>query len=360
MAAGEFVHDGEADAGPDLAARLVTGGVEPLEDPFAVRDGDARSVVVDPHEDVAVVARRRPTTTDVVAYFSAFSTRLATIWASRSGSASAVTPDPSASTSRTPHSPAAGAKPCTVRSTISRDVETPRVERELVRVEPGEVEQVGDEPFEAARFGGDHPRGAARSAVDSMTPSAIASGVALDRGERRAEIVRDAQEEGPFVAACRLELVGHGVDAPRQRGELVVGARDGADAGREVALRDAVGGCLHGVDRPREAPRQQRRRHRGDQERDRAGGDQVRAGATERSGLDVLGEDEHGRDVVDRRERLGDEGGAVGHAALRRPVEQRAWVEIVGGQPPGSSMISLRFVPQAAPRRSSRSPTRSC
>ena len=76
------------------------------------------------------------------------------------------------------------------------------VERELVGVEAGEVEEVGDEALEPARLGRDH---LARRGCCSSRPLDGAVGdrlrVPADRRERRAQVVRHAQEERALVPA---------------------------------------------------------------------------------------------------------------------------------------------------------------
>ena len=101
-------------------------------------------------------------------------------------------------------------------------VDRRRVQRELVGVEAGEVEEVGDEALEPARFRRDHVGGA-----DARVPTldrAVGDrlGVPADRGERRAQVVRHAQQEGSLVAARHVEVVGHRVDGEGEAGELVV------------------------------------------------------------------------------------------------------------------------------------------
>ena len=85
---GELAHDREPEAGADRAARRVADGVEPLEHRRSTSSARDAGTVVG-HDDArrsSVALRRRDTSTVAVAYFNAFSTRLATIWPSRSGS----------------------------------------------------------------------------------------------------------------------------------------------------------------------------------------------------------------------------------------------------------------------------------
>jgi hypothetical protein len=62
-------------------------------------------------------------------------------------------------------------------------------QRELMGVEPREVEEIRDEPFETTRLGRDHLGGAQLSVlvVDGAVEDCL--GVTTDRGERCAEVV---------------------------------------------------------------------------------------------------------------------------------------------------------------------------
>ena len=109
-----------------------------------------------PSRRVDADLRRSP-----VAYFNAFSTRLATICASRSGRRRPAPARRVASSSATPDlAPPRAGTPRRSSPTTRARVERRGVQRELVRVEPGEVEQVGDEALEPAGLGRDHVGGA--------------------------------------------------------------------------------------------------------------------------------------------------------------------------------------------------------
>ena len=77
-------------------------------------------------------------------------------------------------------------------------------DREAPRVELREVEHVADEPLEPHRLGGDHvERGRAqRRVVDDSLAERL--DVPADRGQRRAQLVRDGHQE------VALELLGLG------------------------------------------------------------------------------------------------------------------------------------------------------
>ena len=68
-------------------------------------------------------------------------------------------------------------------------------EREAPRLEAGEVEQVADQPLEPRRLGRDHRVG--RLALGLALDDAVGErpDVPLDRGQRRAQLVRDAHQE---------------------------------------------------------------------------------------------------------------------------------------------------------------------
>ena len=160
---------------------------------------------------------RTPTATRVVANFSAFSTRLATICASRCASSVARARRRRRSTSSV--TPMLGRRGTERLDRVAHHrvgVDRRGVQRELVGVEAGEVEQVGDEAFEPAGLRRDHVGGAdARvHALDGAVGDGL--GVAADRRERRAQVVRHAEQERALVAARDVEVVGHRVDRVRR------------------------------------------------------------------------------------------------------------------------------------------------
>ena len=133
------------------------------------------------------------------------------------------TASPPSTSSATPSSAAAGRRP-RPRRARPRPRRPGAVQRELVRVEPGEVEQVGDEAFEAAglatrsrRRRGSRGVGAVDGAVGDRL------GVAVDRRERRAQVVRDAEQERALVAARASSSSAMALIARARLAELVVG-----------------------------------------------------------------------------------------------------------------------------------------
>ena len=116
----ELAHDGEADAGADAAARDGARHVEPVEHLGQVRGDRCRARRRAPGRPGRRCrtgrARRRCST---VAYFSAFSTRFATICASRSGSVSAGSASGPSTRIVTPRSAAAGRNASTAVRTVS-------------------------------------------------------------------------------------------------------------------------------------------------------------------------------------------------------------------------------------------------
>ena len=178
------------------------------------------------------------------------------------------------------------------------DVDRARLEREAAGVEPGQREQIAHEPLEAPRLGGDH-RG--RLGVIGSGPVRDRLGEAADRGQGRAQVVRDRQEELALEAAGTVELGRHGVDGAGEDGELVVvvGHRDPC---REVARRDAGRGGLRVAERARqpggEAERDRNRRgqreQRGEDE-PTASGAQSRVGAAGQDDCGQAGGAIHGR-----------------------------------------------------------------
>ena len=119
------------------------------------------------------------------------------------------------------------------------------VQRELVRVEPREIEEVGDEPLEPARLRRDHVGGpdARVHSLDGAVGDRLR--VAADRRQRRAQVVRHAEQERALVAPRHVEVIRHRVDRVREAGELVVAHVRRVDARGEVAAGDRPRGRLH-------------------------------------------------------------------------------------------------------------------
>ena len=213
--------DGQAEAGADLAARAGAGTCRAARTPGAGPRGRCpgrrrprRSRPPSAPETVRVA-----TSTVVAAYLRAFSTRLATTWASRSGSAVGhERPGLPAD-----HQPEArlgggGLEGRRRRGGPLADVDRAGVEGELPGVEPGQLEEVGHQPLEPAGLGLDDPRRPpAGLLVVGRAALGHRLGVAPDRGQRGAQVVGDAHQEGPFEAAVAAQLGGHGVDRRGRR-----------------------------------------------------------------------------------------------------------------------------------------------
>ena len=143
-----------------------------------------------------------------------------------------------AARARSPASSASGRKPSTV---VGDDVgEVDRLERHArtdgSRAWRGRAGRRPGGRAVAPRSGSRHrPRPASRQrAVGDRF------GVALDRRERRAQVVRHRQQELPLESLRSFERLGHRVDRLGQRRELVLRARVGhGQPGRQVARRDA-------------------------------------------------------------------------------------------------------------------------
>ena len=95
------------------------------------------------------------------------------------------------------------------------------VERELARLEAREVEQVADQALQAPGLGEhDLERGVLLLlALDHAVGDRLH--VALDRRQRRAQLVRDAHQEVALVLARLLEPARHLLEAQRELAELV-------------------------------------------------------------------------------------------------------------------------------------------
>ncbi len=109
-------------------------------------------------------------------------------------------------------------------------------------------------------------------------------GVAADRRERRAQVVRHAEQERALVPARDVEVAGHRVDRVGEAGELVVVHVGGVDPRGEVAAGDRARGGLHGRERAGHAPGEVGGDERGDAERDRGGAEHRETVAAERAG----------------------------------------------------------------------------
>ena len=81
--------------------------------------------------------------------------------------------------------------------TTSASVGGAEVDRDLLRLELGQVEQVADQAFQPPRLGDDH-----LGRLGVVLNGAVLDGLgeATDRGERGAQVVGDRQEELAFPA----------------------------------------------------------------------------------------------------------------------------------------------------------------
>ena len=86
--------------------------------------------------------------------------------------------------------------------------------------QPGEVEEVADQPLEPMRLALDHLAGAVGR--DDAVGEPL--GVAADRGQRRLQLVADGEEEGALGILRAVELLR----------ELVEGGRELAQLGRAL------------------------------------------------------------------------------------------------------------------------------
>src|SRR4029079_8714072 len=148
-----------------------------------------------------------------------------------------------------------------------------REEREAVRFQLREIEAVADEPLEPDALTRDHvERGGTRLRVlrDSFAQSVH---VTADRGERRAELVRDAHQEVAFLLLGDRQSCGHLPEAVGKLSDLttafyfrqidvVVASRDFVARARERedGRRDPSGQI------PPELPRDEDSPERGDRQ----------------------------------------------------------------------------------------------
>ncbi len=171
------------------------------------------------------------------------------------------------------------------------DVEGAQLVAGRAAVEHRHLEHAVDQVLHAQRLGLDRVEvvhvarrrdGAVEHALDK----------AADRGDRRAQVVRDAGDEVAPLALLVLEHVDHVVDRRAQAGEVV--GDDGlllsldtgdVDPGGQVALRDAVGGLGHAPDRSGDGVRERA----DDEQRDEQGDDQGQGEAVDHEpGVAVL------------------------------------------------------------------------
>ena len=101
-------------------------------------------------------------------------------------------------------------------------VDGARRKRELVRVQPREVEEVRDQALEALGLAHDDACGPNSIGLGIDRPVGHGLAVTPDRRQWGPEVVRDAQQERSLVAASALELFSHRVDAPGEARQLII------------------------------------------------------------------------------------------------------------------------------------------
>ena len=149
--------------------------------------------------------------------------------------------------------------PAALSHTVDQ-VDLLHVERELARLEMREVEQVADQALQAAGLG-EHDlerRLLLVLALDDAVRDRLH--VALDGGQRRAQLVRDAHQEVALVLARLLELARHVLEAQRELAELVGALR--GELHVVVAAGDALARGRQLLHRARDAAAQQQRDER--------------------------------------------------------------------------------------------------
>ena len=231
-------------------------------------------------------------------------------------------------------------------STTSAASTSRRWNEKLARVELGQVQQVGDEPLEAAGLGGDDrggPRGVGGRPVGDRLR------IAPDRGERGPQLMGDRQEELALGVAHPGEVGRHRVEAVGQRPEFGVVPRAGPHPGVEVAGRDPLGG----VDRPHERHGDPPAQEQGDEQRaeeQRGGQDEVVArpgGAAH-----VARHEDHRRARAERRGGPGLRSADARHgggAGGREEGVDRGGVDLEGGRGQRSGERAGEVVEEVGP-----------
>ena len=189
----------------------------------------------------------------------------------------------SRSPASTPISAAAGPNASTASLHDRVRVDRRGMQRELVRVEPGEVEQVGDEPLEPARLrrddvGGADARVASLRRCRRRSPRrsrGSTSAACAGRATRSA----GTRARGPRATSRSLAIA---LIALARLAELVVAHVGGVDPGGEVAAGDRPRGRLHRRERAGHAAGEVGGDERGDAERDRGGAEHRETAAAER------------------------------------------------------------------------------
>ena len=233
--------DGQAQAG---AAGGVAAGAEPVEDPLDAVGRDAGALVahLEPPGVVVDARARRPAPRPCGGLCrTALSTRLATSWASRAGSATTVR---SAGLRLVAHH--ARRRPPTRASATAAPSRSPTrtsvsAQRRGAGVDAGQVEQVADEGAEPLGSGSGRRAGRRRRAARRRRRGSRAGRAGRSSGVRSSwETVAD---ELAALLVGGGEVGRHRVERAAQRADLV--GRGGRDALRVVARRHPSRGGRH-------------------------------------------------------------------------------------------------------------------
>ena len=96
-----------------------------------------------------------------------------------------------------------------------------RFQREVGGLQPGQRQQVADQPVQVLGLGEHRPAGALATVVRADHPVGERLGVPADRGQRGAQLVRDRQQELALPALAGGQRGGQPVQRVRQVGDLV-------------------------------------------------------------------------------------------------------------------------------------------
>ena len=201
-------------------------------------------------------------------------------------------------------------------------------------VEAREIQEIANEALEPARFATDHRRRALARIGIRVVECAVGQclGIAPDRRERRAQVVRDREEERALAPARFLELRGHAVEGVPERGE--VGIRAGWQVGPapEVAGCQLTGGALDLADGSGQAAREPHRNTDREQQHHDRGEQQERSGSREHPGLDLIGRDDDEALPADEARGNREEHGVAAAAAHVVPRQELNRLEVRRGQ----------------------------
>ena len=139
---------------------------------------------------------------------------------------------------------------------------------ELVRLEPGQVEQVADQPVEPAHL---LVHGLERLVELVGADHALGDGldVARDGGERRPQLVGDAHQEVALELVDLAQPVDHALEPGGELAQLVVGVALADHVHVEVAAGHLVGGAADHAERMGDPAGDVGRQDQGDGEADR-------------------------------------------------------------------------------------------